>query len=98
MSLIDLDEEPNEQILKNLMVYNLTRLLNTETMVIYNNSIYQLLKDEEVYASIEGSASCEDGDCEPYITNKRVPISELTDIPPFHPDCECYIEYYKRKR
>ncbi len=95
---IDLNNEPNEKILKNLMTYNLTRLLDTETMVIYNNSIYQLLKDEEVYASIEGAGNCEDGDCEAHISNKRVPIAELEALPPYHPDCECYVEYYKRKR
>ena len=95
---VKLNDKPNDKILKNLMTYNLTRLLDTETMVIYNNSIYQLLKDEDVYASIEGNANCDDGDCEPYITHKRVPIAELTELPPYHPDCQCYVEYYRRKR
>lgn len=95
---IEVNEKPNDKILKNLMTYNLTRLLDTETMVIYNNSIYQLLKDEDIYASIEGSARCEDGDYESHITHKRVPIAELDALPPYHPDCECYVEYYRRKR
>lgn len=90
---IDLNEAVNEKSLKNLMTYNLTRLLDTETMTIHNQAIYQLVKDKAIYVEIEGMAECNE-ECDIYVSNPKIPIGEIDRLPPFHPGCHCVAIYY----
>jgi hypothetical protein len=44
-----------------------------------------------------GSPDCSDedsGKCEYYVSKGKMPIEELDELPPYHPDCECEVIYY----
>lgn len=86
----------DEAILKRLLVYNMTRLLDTETIVIHNRSVRQLLEGDIEYAEVlNGDECCED--CEIHFSQGKIPIADL-ELPPYHPDCECYVIYYLREK
>ena len=91
---IDLNDTPNEKALKNLIVYRLTRLLDTETMVIHNRATYQMVKDKAIYVEIENMSDHCNEECDVYGTMPKIPIEELEALPPYHPDCRCVAIYY----
>lgn len=97
-TMIELTEEPNEQSLKNLLTYNLTRLLNTETMAIHNKAVWQLVKDKAIYVEIWNEDDQCDGNCgcDVYYDKGKFLLKDLAELPPYHPDCECYPVYYMK--
>lgn len=99
-TIIELEEEPEESRLKHLLTYNLVRLLNTETMTIHNNAIWQILKDKAIYVEIWNEDDQCDGDCgcDVYFNHGKFLLSELKELPPYHPDCECYLVYYFKEK
>lgn len=94
---INIELELNETVdlsrLKNLLTYNLTKLLDTETMTIHNQAIYQMVKNKAIYVEIMGAAECNE-ECDIYVSNPRIPIGEIDALPPFHPFCHCVAVYY----
>lgn len=94
--LIELEEIPNESKLKQILAYKLIRLLNTETMTIHNNFVWQLLNKEAKYVEIwnEDDQCDTDCGCDAYFNHGKFLLTELEELPPYHPDCECYLVYY----
>ena len=78
--------------------YNrITLIMDTETLYASNHVIHGKLKRKEKYVEILGSPECEDEDegmCEYYVSKGKMPIEELEELPPYHPDCECEVIYY----
>ena len=91
---INLNDTPDDKRLKNYITYNLTRLLDTETMTIHNQAVYQLIKDKAVWVEIENMVDHCNEECDIYGSMKRIPIGELDKLPPFHPECRCVVIYY----
>ena len=72
-------------------------IVDTETLTVSNTVIHGKLNKEATYAEVIGVGDCsevEEGDCEYWIAKGKMPIEELSELPPFHPDCECEVIYY----
>ena len=78
--------------------YNrLVLIMDTETLYASNHVIHGKLKKYATHVEIVGSPECGDeneGLCEYYISKGKMPIEELDELPPYHPDCECELIYY----
>lgn len=78
--------------------YNrLVLIMDTETLYASNHVIHGKLKKYATHVEIVGSPECSDeneGLCEYYISKGKMPIEELDELPPYHPDCECEVIYY----
>lgn len=78
--------------------YNrLVLIMDTETLYASNHVIHGKLKKYATHVEIIGSPECSDeneGLCEYYISKGKMPIEELDELPPYHPDCECEVIYY----
>lgn len=81
-----------------LYFYNRTVLvMDTETLYASNHVIHGKLKKYATYVEVVGSPECDDeegGMCEYYVSKGKMPIEELDELPPYHPDCECEVIYY----
>ena len=81
-----------------LYFYNRTVLImDTETLYASNHVIHGKLKKYATHVEILGSPECESEDggmCEYYVSKGKMPIEELDELPPYHPDCECEVIYY----
>ena len=81
-----------------LYFYNRTVLvMDTETLYASNHIIHGKLKKYATYVEVIGSPECNDEDggmCEYYVSKGKMPIEELDELPPYHPDCECEVIYY----
>lgn len=81
-----------------LYFYNRTVLvMDTETLYASNHVIHGKLKKYATHVEIFGSPECEGEDgglCEYYVSKGKMPIEELDELPPYHPDCECEVIYY----
>lgn len=72
-------------------------IMNTETLYASNHVIHGKLKKYATHIEVIGSPECqemEEGFCEYYISRGKMPIEELDELPPYHPDCECEVIYY----
>ena len=72
-------------------------IVDTETLTVSNAVIHGKLNKEATYAEVIGVGDCseaEEGDCEYWIAKGKMPIEELSELPPYHPDCECEVIYY----
>ena len=72
-------------------------IMDTETLTVSNSIIHSKLNKEATYAEVIGGANCWEengGDCEYWIAKGKMPIQELSELPPYHPDCECEVIYY----
>ena len=78
--------------------YNRTVLvMDTETLYASNHVIHGKLKKYATHVEVIGSPECDsedDGMCEYYVSKGKIPIEELDELPPYHPDCECEVIYY----
>lgn len=73
--------------------------MDTETLYASNHVIHGKLKKYATHIEVVGSPECSDEDeglCEYYVTKGKMPIEELDELPPYHPDCEV-IYYIKNK-
>ena len=81
-----------------LYFYNRTVLvMDTETLYASNHVIHGKLKKYATYIEVVGSPECDNEDggmCEYYVSKGKMPIEELDELPPYHPDCECEVIYY----
>jgi hypothetical protein len=78
-------------------LFVITRILITENNTVLNHLMYYILKDKAKYIEIANDAepACEVcGDEIPL--GVKIPIKDfdLSRLPPYHPDCECYIIYF----
>lgn len=81
-----------------LYFYNRTVLImDTETLYASNHVIHGKLKKYATHVEVIGSPECDNEDgglCEYYVSKGKMPIEELDELPPYHPDCECEVIYY----
>lgn len=69
-------------------------IVDTETICVSNGIIHGKCNKHAKYAEVFGGANCSDGPCEYWINKGKMPIEELEELPPYHPDCECEVIYY----
>ena len=70
-------------------------ITDTESLTVSNAIIHGKMKKNAKYVEvISGSEYCAEGDCEYWQSKGKIPIEELTELPPYHPDCECEVIYY----
>ena len=75
----------------NKFVRQMSLVLDTETVNIFNKGMYEELKDICDYAIVTGAV---EGGC-PKCFHGEVPITELK-LPPYHPGCECIVRYHEK--
>ena len=77
--------------------YKFYRCCRSETAGLINRCIFNSLKDKFEYITVRLSNEC--GDCDAGILSGWVKTSEvnLSDLPPFHPDCCCSVEFSNEK-
>ena len=77
--------------------YKLYRCCRSEVAGLMNRCIFNSLKDKFEYITVHLSNEC--GDCDTGILSGWVKTSEvdLSDLPPFHPDCCCSINFSNEK-
>lgn len=70
-------------------------IVDTESLSISNAVIHGKMKKDAKYVEvISGSEFCAEGQCEYWQSKGKMPIEDLTELPPYHPDCECEVIYY----
>ena len=81
-----------------LYFYNrIVLIMDTETLYASNHIIHGKLKKYATHVEVIGSPECDNEDggmCEYYVFKGKMPIEELDELPPYHPDCECEVIYY----
>ena len=82
---------------KDYLYNRIVLIMDTETLYASNHVIHGKLKRKAKYVEVLGSPDCHDedsGKCEYYVSKGKMPIEELDELPPYHPDCECEVIYY----
>lgn len=72
-------------------------ILDTETSCVSNGLIHGRVNKHAKYAEILEGADCmgePESPCEYWIVKGKMPIEELEELPPYHPDCDCEVIYY----
>ena len=81
-----------------LYFYNrVVLIMDTETLYSSNHVIHGKLKRKAKYVEVINinEDCCEEHpECEYWLKQGKIPIEELTELPPYHPDCECEVIYY----
>ena len=77
---------------KNMFLNAINKILNTESRYIFNHTLAQEVGSQAIECEIIGDNAC--GDCLDHLGGGRINPTLLTDIPPYHPNCECNIVYY----
>lgn len=75
----------------NKFIRQISLILDTETVSIFNKGMYEELKDICDYAIVTGTV---EGGC-PKCFHGEVPIAELK-LPPYHPGCKCIVRYHEK--
>ena len=75
----------------NKFIRQMSLILDTETVSIFNKGMYEELKDICDYAIVTGAV---EGGC-PKCFHGEVPIAELK-LPPYHPGCKCIVRYHEK--
>ena len=82
---------------KDYLYNRIVLVIDTETLYASNHIIHGKLKRRAKFVEVLGSPDCSDeesGECEHYVSKGKMPIEELDELPPYHPDCECEVIYY----
>lgn len=72
-------------------------IVDTETACVSNGIIHNKVNKHAKYAEVLEGAECMDipgSECEYWISKGKMPIEELEELPPYHPDCDCEVIYY----
>lgn len=72
-------------------------IMDTETLYSSNHVIHGKLKRKAKYVEVINinEECCEEHpECEYWLKQGKIPIEELAELPPYHPDCECEVIYY----
>ena len=77
---------------KDIFLNAINKILNTESRYIFNHALAQEVGSQAIECEIIGDNAC--GDCLDHLGGGRINPTLLTDIPPYHPNCECNIVYY----
>ena len=77
---------------KDKFLNSINSIINSESKYIFNHALSSQLKDSALECEIIGDNAC--GECADHLGGGRINPKLLTDLPPYHPNCECYIKYY----
>ena len=72
--------------------------LDGTSAAVSNGILHKKLAKYAVYAEVTNSDDdiCwEHEECEYWLRKGKIPVDELTELPPYHPDCECMVVYYR---
>ena len=72
-------------------------VVDTETSHSTNHIIHGKLKKFANYVEILEWPECAEepgSECEYWIVKGKMPIEDLKELPPYHPDCDCQVIYY----
>lgn len=72
-------------------------IMDTETLYSSNHVIHGKLKRQASYIEVinaDGDCCWEHPECQYWLQQGKIPIEELKEIPPYHPECECEVIYY----
>ena len=72
-------------------------IMDTETLYSSNHVIHGKSKRKAKYVEVINinEDCCEEHpECEYWLKQGKIPIEELAELPPYHPDCECEVIYY----
>jgi hypothetical protein len=82
---------------KDYFLHRMMLIVNTESLTVSNGILHKKLAKYAVYAEVTNSDDdiCwEHEECEYWLRKGKIPVDELTELPPYHPDCECMVVYY----
>ena len=81
-----------------LYFYNrIVLIMDTETLYASNHVIHGKLKKYATHVEVINTNEdfcLEHEECEYWHSKGKMPIEELDELPPYHPDCECEVIYY----
>ena len=77
---------------ENIFLNAINKILNTESRYIFNHALAKEVGPQAIECEIIGNNAC--GNCSDHLGGGRINPTLLTDIPPYHPNCECNIVYY----
>ena len=70
-------------------------IMDTETSCVSNGLIHGKINKHASYAEVIGNAECDSHpECEYWLSKGKMPIEDLEELPPYHPDCQCEVIYY----
>ena len=72
-------------------------ILNTEISNVSSQVLHNKIKEYASYAEVYGYGECSENDgspCEEWLKMGKVPIDDIVELPPYHPNCECIVIYY----
>jgi hypothetical protein len=71
-------------------------IMDSETLYASNHVIHGKLKRRATHAEVvnPNEVCWEHEECEYWLERGKIPITELEEIPPYHPACECEVIYY----
>jgi hypothetical protein len=82
---------------RNLALYHCLLILDNECYTIVNRIAYNLFKDiPDMYGEILHAEDC-CGYCADTFDGPPVPVSEIKEIPPYHPSCRCVYTYFRKE-
>ena len=82
---------------KDYFLHRMMLIVNTESLTVSNGILHKKLAKYAVYAEVINSDDdiCwQHKECEYWLSKGKIPVDELTELPPYHPDCECMVVYY----
>lgn len=82
---------------KDYLYNRIVLIMDTETLYASNHVIHGKLKRKAKYAeviNINDDCCDQHPECEYWLKQGKIPIEELDELPPYHPDCECEVIYY----
>jgi hypothetical protein len=82
---------------KDYLYNRIVLIMDTETLYASNHVIHGKLKRRATHAEVvngDNQACEEHPECEHWLKQGKIPIEELKELPPYHPDCECEVIYY----
>lgn len=82
---------------KNYLLHRMMLIVNTESLTVSNGILHKKLAKHAAYVEItnkDDDVCWKHEECEYWLRKGKIPVDELTELPPYHPDCECMAIYY----
>lgn len=82
---------------KDYFLHRMMLIVNTESLTVSNGILHKKLAKHAVYVEVTNSDDdiCwQHEECEYWLRKGKISVDELTELPPYHPDCECMVVYY----
>ena len=82
---------------KDYLYNRIVLIMDTETLHASNHVIHGKLKKYATHVEVinfDEECCDEHPECEHWLKQGKIPIEELEELPPYHPECECGVVYY----